>query len=84
MDKKRLLWHCRRGMLELDWLLQGFVACGYDQLTCEQQKDFQAMLGYEDPYLLDLLMQDIPPESDHVAIIVQRVRAAAQVAAEAV
>jgi len=84
MDKKRLLWHCRRGMLELDLLLLGFVKRDYDQLTASEQKTFQTMLGYPDPYLLDVLMEDAAPESAEIADIVQRVRATAKAQAEAV
>ena len=84
MDKKRLLWHCRRGMLELDLLLLGFVKRDYDQLREDEQQTFQTMLGYPDPYLLDVLMEDATPESAEIADIVQRVRATAKAQAEAI
>ena len=36
-EKARFSWHCRRGMLELDLILQRFLQNGIDQLN-EQKK----------------------------------------------
>lgn len=48
IDKNRILWRCRRGMRELDMLLQGFVASHYDRLSAAQQLRFAALLNEAD------------------------------------
>ena len=37
-EKARLTWHCRRGMLELDLILQRFLEKGLDKLSNEELK----------------------------------------------
>jgi len=44
----KVLWACRRGMLELDVILQNFCKQSYDKLTIEQQQLFEALLQEED------------------------------------
>jgi antitoxin CptB len=44
----KVLWACRRGMLELDVILQNFCEQSYDKLTMEQQQLFEALLQEED------------------------------------
>ena len=41
MEKNRLMWASRRGMLELDLMLQPFVEKHYDQLDQTDQQLFQ-------------------------------------------
>lgn len=52
----RLYWQCRRGMLELDTLLQGFLDQGYEALTEDGRQDFLELLDYADTELLEYLM----------------------------
>lgn len=49
-------WQCRRGMLELDLLLNNFVDKEVRNLTVEQQQTFEQLLSYPDQTLLDLLL----------------------------
>lgn len=44
----KVLWNCRRGMLELDVILQNFCEQSYERLTTEQQQLFEALLQEED------------------------------------
>lgn len=44
----RVLWACRRGMLELDVILQNFCEQAYEKLTIEQQQLFESLLQEED------------------------------------
>jgi antitoxin CptB len=44
----RLRWRCRRGMLELDALLQSFVEDAYRDLDPSEQLAFSRLLGRED------------------------------------
>jgi len=52
----RIRWNCRRGLLELDLVLQRFVDRHYAGLTAEQKRAFEALLAEPDNDLLDLAM----------------------------
>jgi len=44
----KVLWACRRGMLELDVMLQNFCEQAYEKLSSEQQQLFEELLLEED------------------------------------
>lgn len=70
LDRSRLQWRCRRGMLELDLLLQGFLDHGYDALSEAQRTRFVQLLELPDQQLLDYLMErEIPREREDVELI---------------
>jgi antitoxin CptB len=54
-ESRRLAWRCRRGMLELDILLQRFVAQHYDGLSAAELTAFDAMLALPDNDLWESL-----------------------------
>ena len=58
----RIRWHCRRGMLELDLVLNAFVAQHFESLDAREVETFQALLAYPDPVLLELVMGHADPE----------------------
>lgn len=77
MDEARLAWQCRRGMLELDLMLQRFVDKRYQGLSLKTKKAFHQLLNCQDQILLDYLMgQDVPTDKD-VADVAKQVREAA-------
>lgn len=51
-----LQWMCRRGMLELDFLLKRFLSTGYSDLSDADKHLFEAMLVEADPVLFSWLM----------------------------
>ena len=51
MEKNRLMWASRRGMLELDLMLQPFVEDHYDQLDQSDKQLFHELLELEDQQL---------------------------------
>ncbi len=51
VNKARLKWACRRGMLELDVLFIPFVEEAYDDLTAKEQRTFERLLTEQDPDL---------------------------------
>jgi len=59
----RIRWRCRRGMLELDLVLQGFLERRFDGLTAEERGRFVELLEQPDNDLLDLAMgrREAPP-----------------------
>jgi antitoxin CptB len=47
-ESRRLAWRCRRGLLELDIVLQRFVAQHYDGLSTAELSAFDEMLALPD------------------------------------
>jgi len=67
-------WQCRRGMLELDLLLNNFVNKDVDNLTSQQTEYFDLLLSYPDQTLLDLLLGNSVASDPLIATIVQKIR----------
>jgi len=66
----RLLWACRRGMLELDVLFMPFVKEAYSDLTDKHKLVFQRLLTLEDPELFAWFMgHEACPDSELAEII---------------
>jgi len=61
-DKERLRWQCRRGMLELDMLLEDFLEQRFDHLSIDEQKHFIELLRQPDPFLFSWIIGDEQPE----------------------
>lgn len=71
----KLRWMCRRGMLELDVMLEKFLANGYEQLDAKQREVFVRLLELPDPVLYHWLIgSDDPDEADWLEVI-QQIRA---------
>ncbi len=63
--KARLTWQCRRGMLELDLILQRFLVQQVDTLTTAQIDSFECLLTAQDPDLYACLMgYDVPVDEE--------------------
>ena len=74
----RLRWKCRRGMLELDILLQGFLQNGYAELSDADLERFAALLDYEDNPLFELLMGNMQPADSEFLPLLQAIKASAR------
>ena len=70
----RLQWQCRRGMLELDLLLQGFLDNGYQDLSEQGRIAFVTLLESPDQLLLDYLMGHTVPFDADMADVTARIR----------
>ena len=67
---KRLKMQCRRGMLELDVLLEPFLADVYLTLEEEDKQRFVNLLACEDQDLFPWFMQSsVPEDPDHARIV---------------
>jgi len=75
--KSRLYWQCRRGMLELDSLLQGFFQQNIDQLSERQLASFEILLTSPDDLLLEYLMGRTIPMDAGMADVVAKIRQSA-------
>ena len=72
----RIRWHCRRGMLELDLVLNAFVERTFGRLDAGQIDAFRNLLEYPDQELLDLIMRRAEPENAVVRGVLELVRCA--------
>jgi antitoxin CptB len=72
--RNRLAWQCRRGMRELDELLNGFMARRYTGLGEGELAAFMRLLEYPDSVLLECLMGRMVPADKDVAHIAQEIR----------
>lgn len=54
-EQRRLTWRCRRGMLELDIVLQRFMAQHFNELTLDELSAFDVMLALPDNEFWDVL-----------------------------
>lgn len=52
---ERARWRCRRGMLELDIILQRFMDAYYCQLGSDELQQFDRLLSLSDNDLWDLI-----------------------------
>ena len=75
MDKNRLFWASRRGMLELDLILLPFAEGVYPQLASSDQRDFEQLLECEDQDLFSWLLRSKVPEDEQVSRIVNLILA---------
>lgn len=74
MNKNRLVWASRRGMLELDLILSPFVENVYDSLTENDQLRFEVLLECEDQTLFMWFMQREQPADPNMQRILQIIR----------
>jgi antitoxin CptB len=54
-EQRRLAWRCRRGMLELDIVLQRFITLHFNHLTLSELEAFDEMLELPDNDLWNAL-----------------------------
>lgn len=73
----RLRWQCRRGMRELDELLQTFLERGYSQLNDTQRMTFERLLATQDNLLLEYFMGRSVAKDSDIADVVAKIRHAA-------
>ncbi len=56
-DSRQIRWKCRRGMLELDYLLLNFFDRYYDVLSTDQKNIFNILLASTDVELYQWLIR---------------------------
>lgn len=69
----RMRWACRRGMLELDLVLEPFVVARYAALNERDRLRFQQLMGCEDQDLFAWFMRRESPEDEELRAIVSKV-----------
>jgi antitoxin CptB len=73
-NRSKVKWQCRRGMRELDLVLEAFLESHYDRLTPEAQADFAHLLAQSNQNLMDWLVGGVEPESEPLARITSQIR----------
>ncbi|WP_133127235.1 succinate dehydrogenase assembly factor 2 [Legionella nagasakiensis] len=68
--KAKIIWHCRRGMLELDLILSHFMEKQFDLLSDKQIHAFEKLLNCQDPDIHAWLMGYEQPDDKELANIV--------------
>jgi len=69
VESSRILWACRRGMLELDLLLGPYAKEVYPHLDASKQRCFEALLEQEDQLLFDCFMGKRSPNASFLDCI---------------
>ena len=73
MQRNRLRWRSRRGMLELDLLLLPFFDEVFDTLSEPEQAAFVRLLEQDDPDLLQWFSRNLAPEDPELARLVEQI-----------
>ena len=69
-QKAKLVWQCRRGMLELDLILNRFLKENLDRIDANQLRALETLLTYPDPEInLWLMGYEVPHEQELVDIV---------------
>jgi antitoxin CptB len=76
-EARRLLWRCRRGMKELDVLLERFARRELPNASAEQRQVLGQFLELPDPMLIDYLLGQAIPCDPALADLAQRIAATA-------
>jgi len=74
MNIARVRWACRRGMLELDVLLQPFIETHYEAMTDDDKKTFIRLLACEDPEIFAWFMGHEQCQDPLLADMIVKVR----------
>ena len=73
-DVARLRWRCRRGMRELDAVLESFVRTSFADLGAEDIARFQRNLELPDPELFAYVTGRSAPVDYDIARLIERIR----------
>ena len=72
----RLIWHSRRGMLEIDVMLMPFTRYHYRSLSPSDQLAYRRLLDCEDQDIWEWLRGFQSPSDESLATIVLKIRQA--------
>ena len=66
----RLRWRCRRGMKELDVVLEGWLQSRYARASERERRAFERLLEAQDPQLVAWLFgRERPADPDQAALV---------------
>jgi antitoxin CptB len=73
-DFARLRWRCRRGMHELDGVLESFAQAALQTLDADDLARFERILDLPDPELVAYLLGRSAPADPDVSRLIERIR----------
>ena len=73
-EGRRLLWRCRRGMKELDVLLERYVRSRLSNGSRDERQTLTRLLDLPDPQLADYLFGHTPATEPDMARLVAAIR----------
>ena len=73
-EKSRILWRCRRGIKEMDIVLQDFIKDSYDELNNENKSAFSKLLEEQDLDILNWVLGKDKPEDAALIEIIKKIR----------
>lgn len=65
---------CRRGMKELDILMENYLINEYPHVDRARQIAFETLLEYQDPLILDLLFDRCRDENTDVQALIEQLK----------
>jgi antitoxin CptB len=71
---RRVRWRCRRGIKELDLLLERFCRTQLPGASAAERDEFEALLGLPDPLLAEYLLGGLTPQGAALARLMSRIR----------
>ena len=74
LDPKQLVWRCRRGVRELDVLLDKYLSSNYLELNNTEKQAFERLLEVQDPIIMDLLFGKSDPDDNGIFNIIKQLR----------
>lgn len=72
----RLRWQCRRGMLELDELLQSYLNRRYSHADASERNAFHVLLKYPDQEIFDFFFGALSPADPKLRNVIEHIRRA--------
>lgn len=72
-EARQLLWRCRRGMKELDVLLERFARRQLPAASPEERRILARFLELPDPLLVDYLLGQVIPTDPELAGLARRI-----------
>ena len=73
-EARRLLWRCRRGMKELDLVLERYARRALPEASPQERAAFARLLGLPDPLLAGYLLGAERPAEPELAQLTGRIR----------
>lgn len=75
LNKQKIYWHSRRGMLELDLLLVPFTTDAFEQLSAKEQLLYVELLSFEDQELFGWFLERAEPPDEKFKPIISKILA---------
>lgn len=72
--REQLRWQCRRGMLELDFVLERYLNDRYDAATDHEKALFKSLLTAQDPELQAWILNGVDHPDAAYRLLIDRIR----------